>query len=494
MATASHSTTSSASETSPAPIALESLFSRNPRQIEAWNAQCEKRFLLYGGQAGGGKSFFLRWWAVGYLIDLFEAGIPKAQVGIFCEDYPSLVDRQISKIQMEFPESLGKLKQGNFGREFVLNNEFGAGKILLRNLDDPSKYLSAEFAGIGVDELTRNPLSMFDFLRMRLRWPGVSRPRFIGTTNPGGIGHKWVKDYWIKQPREFPRELMPLADEFVFVSAKASDNPYLTDTYREELKTLPPAMAKAYAEGSWDVFAGQYFDVFNTEKHVQWTPDLDAWTARWISIDWGFNHPSAVYWHATIEEGNHVTYREFVQNNLTPKMLAAAILERTGSEKIQNVYLSPDAFARRTNYETVASQLDDEFRRVGLPSVEPADNDRVGGWMLMYGLLREGQWHIDPRCPKLIEGMQAATRDDPPHQEDILKAEGDDPIDSARYGIKSRLSLAPIPRSVQIERRVTSPDISIAMIQRRKAEIDIKESQPHSVRRTHPSMRRWAHV
>src|SRR5690606_34283710 len=114
------------------------------------------------------------------------------------ETYPELKDRQISKIQMEFPGWLGELKDTKAdGFGFFLHEEFGGGAILLRNLDKPDKYQGAEFAAIAVDELTKTTYTTFNFLRGSLRWPGMTQTPFIAATNPGGIGHLWVKRLWI---------------------------------------------------------------------------------------------------------------------------------------------------------------------------------------------------------------------------------------------------------------------------------------------------------
>lgn len=373
---------------------------------------------------------------------LNEQGIKGAPVMLACEDYPSLLDRQISKIRYEFPRELGELKESTT-RDFVLNSEYGSGRILLRNLDDPSKYLSTELAGIAVDELTRNELSVFNFLRSRLRWPGVKHPRFVGGTNPGGKGHAWVKKYWVNQPRELPIELATLANEFYFVPARAADNSFLSQQYYEDLKTLPPDMAKAYAEGSWDMFAGQYFTNFDKVQHVVRAEQvaIKPWWPKWISIDWGFEHEAAAYWHTTESSDagdRHTTYRELVQNHLAPRELAQAIVERTGQDRISQIFLSPDAFAKRTSEEPIAQQLTEVFRAHGLPACAPADDDRVGGWMLMYQLLDSKEWKITDNCTRLIENLPTLVRD-PKHVEDILKVTGDDPADAARYGLKSRL-------------------------------------------------------
>ncbi len=180
---------------------LIDLFRPSERQKQFLDVVAKNRFVLYGGAMGGGKSYILRWWLLAYLIDLAERGVPGAQVALFCEDYPALQDRQISKIEMEFAPELGRLHRGTT-RDFVLRDEWGGGRIALRNLDDPAKYQSAEFAAIAVDELTKNRRETFDFLRTRLRWPGVNGPRFAAATNPGGVGHGWVKALWVD--RKFP--------------------------------------------------------------------------------------------------------------------------------------------------------------------------------------------------------------------------------------------------------------------------------------------------
>jgi hypothetical protein len=152
------------------------------------------KYLLYGGALGGGKSYFLRWMAVRLLVNYAtKYSLEYVQVMLACEDYPSLKDRQIVKMAREFPAWLGSMyvDHREYGRCFILNKAYGSGVICLRNLDDPSKYQSSEFAAILVDEFTKNDLNTFTDLRMRMRWPGIPDMDcvFLGATNPGGIGH-----------------------------------------------------------------------------------------------------------------------------------------------------------------------------------------------------------------------------------------------------------------------------------------------------------------
>ena len=131
-----------------------------------------------------------------------------------------------------------------------------------------------------------------------------------------------------------------------------------------------------------------------------------------------------------------ITYREFVQNGLSPRMLAQGIAERSGREGISEVFLSPDAFAHRTSEASIAEQLGDVLVANGLPRPAPADDDRVGGWQLMYQLLESDAWVITENCSKLIECLPTLVRDER-RIEDIRKMDGDDPADSARYGLVS---------------------------------------------------------
>ena len=294
-----------------------------------------------------------------------------------------------------------------------------------RNENDVYQYQGAEFLFIGIDELTHFTLKQWQFLTSRNRCPvpyytsgnNIGKrvfPCMAGATNPGNIGHAWVKALWVDKapPPGFERPEQYDPGDYDFIRARIADNPiYANDlNYRKTLEALPEQLRKAFLEGNWDFFAGQYFDLFEIGRHTTRLEEIgmQAWWPRWISIDWGFQHPSAVYWHAAqplIAISNQrsatrsqapgsdavgdaaariVTYREFVQNALSPRMLGQAIAERCKDEKIQEIYLSPDAFAHRTSEASIAEQLGEVLAANGLPRPSLADDDRIGGWQLMY--------------------------------------------------------------------------------------------------------------
>jgi hypothetical protein len=158
---------------------------------------------------------------------------------------------------------------------------------------------------------------------------------------------------------------------------------------------------------------------------------------------------------------------------------------RAGREKIDAIYLSPDAFARRTDEASIADQMGDVFVAGGFPRPIPADNDRVGGWMLMYQMLDAGEWLLTENCVELIRTIPNLVRDTA-RVEDIERMDGDDPADAARYGLKSRYGAgrswqtsAPIEQ--RVAERVTSTDPFGRAMQIRKFQMDEKRSvQPVS--------------
>ncbi len=219
-----------------------------PKQIEALKASRRFKYVLFGGSVGSGKSYWIRWSAVYWLMEFYgKYKIKGIRAGVFCEDYPSLNDRHLTKVKFEFPGWLGKFNEAK--HEFTLSPEYGSGIIAFRNLDDPSKYLSVEFAVIAIDEINRNPKTTFDMLRSRHRWPGIKDTKFLAGCNP--LGEAWVKNMWVK--RLFPPNEKEQY-EFVYVPALPTDNPHLPDEYYKSLESLPDAQRKAYLEGNWDAF------------------------------------------------------------------------------------------------------------------------------------------------------------------------------------------------------------------------------------------------
>jgi hypothetical protein len=252
------------------------------------------RYTLVGGRRGGGKSRWLRWYGIYRLIKWAQQGFIGVRVGLFCEDYPALVDRQITKIEQEFPQWLGSLRASKTeGLAFHLASEYGGGVLALRNLEDPGKKKFGELAGVLIDELTQNPERVFHTLRGSLRWSGIEDTFFAAASNPDGIGQKWVRKLWVE--RDFPEEMLKLADQFAFIQGGAADNPYLSASYIEELDSLPEALRKAWRDGDWYVsFEGLVYSEFSQANFLPADHAPNKNMTIELAYDDGYIDPRAV--------------------------------------------------------------------------------------------------------------------------------------------------------------------------------------------------------
>jgi len=437
-------------------IKLDDLLHFTEKQNEARKAALSHRYTLYGGAMAGGKSYWLRWMLVALLVRWAQKGHRSVEVGLFCEDYPTLKDRQLSKIGSEFPPWLGALHgdHAQHGRCYILADEYGGGIIKFRNLDDPSKYQSAEFAAIAVDELTKNTEDVFQDLRNRLRWPGISDIRFLAATNPGGIGHSWVKKHWLDRIFD-ENETEP--EEFHYVRALAQDNPHIDKSYLKQLESLPTDKRRAYLEGDWDIFKGQYFTEWRKDIHVCKPFQIpDDWK-KFCALDYGYAAPSAMGWFAVGDDEHLYLYREMYQTELTGTKLAEAFVALTPPhEKIDYIVADPSMWARRGEDDNALSTAEKfEMRTSELlknakykcPSLIKGNNDRITGWRevreWLRPILREAQTtsrlQVFDICLEYIRTFPALIHDER-NPEDV-DSDGEDHCgDMVRYGVMSRPS------------------------------------------------------
>jgi len=310
-----------------AQVKFSDLCTFTDKQWEASSVADAHKFTLFGGSRGPGKSHWVRWYEIKRLLKWAAQGHAGVKVGLFCEDYPSLQDRQISKIS-QFPDWLGSVRQTKEdGLGFHLHAQYGGGSILLRNLQDATRYQSAEFAGIAIDELTKNPLSTFDELRGSLRWPGIDDTFFVAATNPNGRYLKWVRKTWVE--RDFTgsiEHLAPIADQFAYVRALPEDNPHLEDDYWTMLDSLPQRLRDAWRDGSWYVAVeGLVFDTFTEANITDEEPDPEL--PFELGIDDGYIDPRATLFIQ--KKGTHVlVFDELYQTKRLEEETVRDITER----------------------------------------------------------------------------------------------------------------------------------------------------------------------
>ncbi|MGB6877580.1 MAG: phage terminase large subunit, partial [Candidatus Acidiferrales bacterium] len=269
-------------------------YSPFPKQREFHH--CEAKYRLFGGAAGPGKSKALLMEAI---VQCNEA--PNANTLLLRRTFPELEGSLLLYFRRDVPRELYRsFNEAKHTVTWQNGSTLRFGYSQTEN--DVYQYQSSEFLFIGIDELTHFTLRQWQFLTSRNRCP-VRRafPNMAGATNPGNIGHAWVKSLFIdKQPAPGmdPREYDPA--DYAFIAARVWDNPiYANDpSYLKSLEQLPDFYRRAFLDGDWSVFAGQYFTNFDPSRSVIRAECVNAaeWWPRWISIDWGFEHPAAVYW------------------------------------------------------------------------------------------------------------------------------------------------------------------------------------------------------
>jgi hypothetical protein len=411
--------------------------------------------------------------------------------------YEEVYNNHVLKFWTEYPE----LEQYYAKNEKILHLPNGS-KLFIGSGDkegDVRRYNGmADFALIGVDqaeEFSEEDLgTLASCVRSTIR--GFT-PKVALTFNPGGQGHAHLKRVFLDREfltHESPEDYAPLLrafgwDNYEWVRPEAEAEKvdskvyfgwpeeerkkfFLTTKYGRQLLGLAPDLQSKYLWGSFDLFEGQFFHKFDVNR-VGYLPhevQPESYWPRWISIDGGYDHPSAVYWHTTPDGKRVFTLNEFVQSRLEPSELGHAIAKLTlfdamgkpldPKPEITDVILSHDWFRADHTVKTRADILGDVLQSYGLPFPKNGGRDRKGRYRLMSQMMSSigpdgfPDWRIDRvRCPKLIRTIPLCIRD-PKDDDDVLKFVGDDPIDGAGQGIQQIYMEPYIPKDVRLQRRM----------------------------------------
>jgi hypothetical protein len=240
---------------------------------------------LFGGQAGGGKSSTLLMAALQYVSE------PKYSALILRRTYADLslpgaiMDRAREWLQNTDAKWNEQTKTWKFPSGATLT--FG----YLEHENDKYRYQGAEFQFIAFDELTQFSETQYSYLFSRLRrLENSTIPlRIRAASNPGGLGHEWVKARFITPSTE---EM--LANDRFFIPASLQDNPFIDQTaYNESLEALDPVTKAQLKNGDWDIIANG--NMFKREwfKYVDKIPqNITNWVRFW---DMAASEPTQTY-------------------------------------------------------------------------------------------------------------------------------------------------------------------------------------------------------
>lgn len=233
------------------------------KQWEATELAGQHRYFLFGGKRGVKKSYWLRWHGLRSLLRWGALGHRNVRIMLACEDYPKLVDRQVNKIESEFPRWLGEIKTTRVdGFAFHLHPRYGGGKMCFRSLDKPKNYRGSEWAAILIDELTmhaeylESEIRFFDVLDSSLRWPGIEDSFFAAVSNPDGPGQIWVRTFFIE--KKLPERRRDQEKNFCYLAGVREDDGLLPQSYWDAIESVGGPLYQAWVEGNWYVEFGGY--------------------------------------------------------------------------------------------------------------------------------------------------------------------------------------------------------------------------------------------
>lgn len=367
----------------------------------------EESEVLFGGAAGGGKSY-------GQMVDalVFALKYPGSKQLVLRRTYPELEKSLIRTSLALFPRSLYSFNSTSHTGRFKNGSTVDFGYCGTEN--DVYQYQSAEYDVVRFDELTHFTENQYLYLISRVRGVNGYPKQVKSSTNPGGTGHVWVRKRFIDPSPCGEGFLGENGTSRIFIPSFLSDNGFLCRAdpdYKKRLLSLPERERKALLYGDWNVFEGQYFDEFDERAHVTEPFEIpDGWR-KYRTLDYGLDR-LACLWIAVAPNGSSYVYREFCESNLPISRSAESILERTPKrEEIYATLAPPDLWGRSQESGKSKAAL---FSEYGI-SFTRTSNDRECGWLAVKELLRrrEGgpKLKIFSTCRELIRCLPALTVD-----------------------------------------------------------------------------------
>ena len=413
--------------------------------------------VLYGGAAGGGKSYAM-------LVDPLRYAHRKAHRALILRRSMPELREMIDKSRELYPQAFPGAK---FREVEKLWNFPSGAKVEFGFLErdaDVYRYQGQAYSWIGFDEITHLPTEFsWNYLASRLRTTDPEIQTYLRcTANPGGVGSHWVKKRYI-EPHESNKSFIG-SDGLTrkFIPAKLADNPYLADDgiYEQMLKSLPPIQRRQLLEGNWDVAEGAAFVEFDPTVHVIAPFALPLHWERVKAVDYGYAAESCCLWGIMdINDNTLIIYRELYKKGLTGEELGAIITDMETEDPFSvNGVLDTAAWARTG---TTGPTVGESLIRAG-HKLRRADKNRIQGKIQIHEYLKvrdngRPKLQIFNTCPNLIRELQSIplSKTNP---EDVDTKASDHAYDALRYMIMSRPRMeSPLERIRGLKREMYRP-------------------------------------
>ena len=439
--------------------AQEVVFKPNPGPQSEFLSASERE-VLYGGSAGGGKSYAM-------LADPLHGLNDPNFSGLLVRHTTEELRELIQKSQELYPRAIPGIKWSERKSQWTSPQ---GGRLWMSYLDkdtDVTRYQGQAFNWIGFDELTQwsSPYA-WDYMRSRLRSAHSKTLGLYmrGTTNPGGSGHSWVKkmfidpapankSYWatnvetgetIRYPAGHSKAGEPLFKRR-FIPASLFDNPYLAESgdYEAMLLSLPEHQRKQLLEGNWDVNEGAAFPEFNRAIHVVDDFKIPSNWTRFRACDYGYGSYTGVIWFAVAPDEQLIVYRELYCSKVTASDLADMVMDaESGDGTIRYGVLDSSLWHNRGDTgPSLAEQMNQKGCR-WRPS-DRSRGSRVSGKNEIHRRLQVDEFTEKPRivfmasCTNTITQLPAIPLDKR-NPEDVDTNSEDHLYDALRYGIMTR--------------------------------------------------------
>ena len=417
----------------------------------------DEKDVLYGGAAGGGKSYAM-------LVDPLRYAHKKAHRALILRRSMPELREMIDKSRELYPQAFPGAK---FREVEKLWNFPSGAKIEFGFLErdaDVYRYQGQAYSWIGFDEITHLPTEFsWNYLASRLRTTDPEIKTYLRcTANPGGSGAHWVKKRYI-EPSESNKSF--LGEDGLtrkFIPAKLQDNPYLAKdgVYEQMLKSLPPIQRRQLLEGNWEVAEGAAFVEFDPTKHIVTPFQIPIHWERVKGVDYGYAAESCCLWGAIdINDGTLIIYRELYQKGLTGEELGSII----GNMELEDPFSVPGVLdtAAWARTGTTGPTVGEALIKAG-HKLRRADKNRIQGKIQIHEFLKvkengRPRLQIFNSCPNLIRELQSIplSKTNP---EDVDTHASDHAYDALRYLIMSRPRVdSPLERIRGLKRQMHQP-------------------------------------
>lgn len=404
----------------------------------------------YGGARGGGKS-----WAIRTKATIMGQVHPGIKMLIMRQTYPELEKNHIQQLRQmlvpDFARYNSQKKQMVFRNGSIIDFQY------CKNDSDLERIQGSEYDLIFIDEATNFTENQLKAIAACCRGVNSFPKRIYYTCNPGGQGHGYIKRIFID--RKFDANEKP--EEYSFIQALVQDNTALMEAdpdYVHFLEALPTKLRKAWLEGSWDIFEGQFFEDFiDDPEHYEdreWTHviepfDIPVGWKIYRSYDFGYAKPFSCGWWAVDYDGRLYRILELYgctgEPNEGVKWTASEQFRKIQEIENQHPWLkgkkihgvADPAIWNSESGESVADTAA-KFQIY----FEKGDNARINGWMQMHYRFQFDEngipmMYIFNTCKAFIRTIPLMIYDD--HAVEDLDTDLEDHVaDESRYMCMSR--------------------------------------------------------